>query len=243
MLVMRTKSAAGKFGGDLRMDFSSGTVGATSARLGHANPARESVILKPRPSLSKVDEATLLDRCRRHDYEAFGKIVDAYEARIFGFVKRMVSSAEEASDVTQEVFIKAFQNIHRFDGRASMRTWLFRIAHNLCIDRARKSDRSIHEVSLEMDVETNETQDIPDHRWSPDDILLNDELMEVVETGIGTMSEKLRSVLLLHDKEEMSYEEIAALLAIPVGTVKSRLFLARSHLQSVITGYLDGGKI
>jgi RNA polymerase sigma-70 factor (ECF subfamily) len=224
------------------MDASSAAVDLAGSRAGHSGSRRETVILKPRQSLSEVDEATLLDRCRRHDYEAFGKLVDAYQARIFGFVKRMVSSPEEASDVTQEVFIKAFQNIHRFDGRASMRTWLFRIAHNLCIDRARKSDRSIHEVSLEIDADSHETQDIPDHRWSPDDLLLNDELMGVVEAGIGTMSEKLRSVLLLHDKEEMSYEEIAALLTIPVGTVKSRLFLARNHLQSVISTYIEGGK-
>lgn len=235
-------STASRFGGDLQVEVSTATVAINIPRAANAISGRDTGTLKPRQSLSEVDEAALLDRCRRHDYEAFGKLVDAYQARIFGFVKRMVSSPEEAADVTQEVFIKAFQSIHRFDGRASMRTWLFRIAHNLCIDRARKTDRSLREVSLELDAETNETQDIPDHRWSPDEILLNGELMEVVEAGIGTMSEKLRSVLLLHDKEQMSYEEIAALLTIPVGTVKSRLFLARNHLQSVISNYIDGGK-
>jgi RNA polymerase sigma-70 factor, ECF subfamily len=87
-----------------------------------------------------VNELAIVERCRRQDFEAFGKLVDAYQNRVFGFVRRMVPNPEEASDITQEVFIRAFQSFHRFDGRCSVRTWLFRIAYNLCIDRARKVD-------------------------------------------------------------------------------------------------------
>ena len=85
-----------------------------------------------------VLDAVTLERLRRRDAEAFGRVVDAYQARVFGFVRRMVPTGEDAEDVTQEVFLKAYRNLPGFDGRCSLRTWLFRIAHNLCIDRARR---------------------------------------------------------------------------------------------------------
>src|SRR5580704_6823654 len=102
----------------------------------------------PRMQTDAASEAALIDRCRKQDFEAFGKLVDAYQNRVFGFVRRMVPRAEEAADVTQEVFIKAFQNFGRFDGRCSVRTWLFRIAYNLCVDKSRKNERSLTEVAL-----------------------------------------------------------------------------------------------
>lgn len=190
-------------------------------------------------SRAMVNEDSLLQRCRQQDVEAFGQFVDLYQARVYGFVRRMLPSVEEAQDVTQEVFIRAYQNIHRFDGRSPVRTWLFRIAHNLCIDRARKSDRSISPVAL--DAENDDLADFSpaDDRWRPDQIVLTEELVAVVESAIGTMSEKLRSVLLLHDREEMPYEEIASLLDVPVGTVKSRLFLARAHVQKAVLPYMQ----
>lgn len=153
----------------------------------------------------------------------------------------MVPQIEEAADVTQEVFIRAFQNFHRFDGRSSVRTWLFRIAYNLCVDRSRKVDRSLNETSLHMSGEDGEeTYDVADSRWEPEKVALNQELAMVVEQGIASMSEKLRSVLLLHDREDIPYEEIASMLSLPIGTVKSRLFLARAHLQNVLSTYLQG---
>ena len=183
-------------------------------------------------------ELAIVEGCRRKDIESFGKLLDAYQNRVFGFVRRMVPNAEEASDITQEVFIRAFQSFHRFDARSSVRTWLFRIAYNLCVDRARKVDRSPTEVSLQGTVEIDETFDVPDGRWQPDQLAIDAELAGAIEAAIGTMSEKLRSVLLLHDKEDLPYEEIARLVGVPVGTVKSRLFLARAHVQQHLRNYL-----
>lgn len=190
----------------------------------------------------QTDQATelaIVERCRRQDYEAFGKLVDAYQNRVFGFVRRMVPNAEEASDITQDVFIRAFQSFGRFDGRCSVRTWLFRIAYNLCIDRARKIGRSPSEVSLQGTTDIDETFDVPDGRWQPDQLAIDSELAEAIDVAISTMSEKLRSVLLLHDKEDMPYEEIAQMVGVPIGTVKSRLFLARAHLQQHLRNYLQ----
>jgi len=187
--------------------------------------------------IDPATEAALVDRCRKNDYEAFGKLVDAYQNRVFGFVRRMVSNADEAADVTQEVFIRAYQSFVRFDGRSSVRTWLFRIAYNLCVDRARKTNRTPSELSFAGTQEGDEDFEVADLRWTPEQIALNEELQGVVEKGILSMSEKLRSVLLLHDREDLPYEDIAQALDLPVGTVKSRLFLARAHLQKVLNEY------
>lgn len=184
-------------------------------------------------------ELALIERCRKQDDEAFARLVDVFQNRLFGFVRRMVQDRDEAMDITQETFIRAYQSIARFDGRSSLRTWLFRIAHNLCIDRARKVERRPTEYTFEGMTESEEGFDIADHRWNPETGILDDELRKVVEDGIGSMSEKLRSVLLLHDRENLQYEEIADILKIPIGTVKSRLFLARAHLQQVLRSYLN----
>ncbi|RYG74572.1 sigma-70 family RNA polymerase sigma factor, partial [bacterium] len=187
------------------------------------------------PAMNRVAEEVALDggrldRLRRRDPEAFGEVVDAYQARVFGFVRRMVPTGEDAEDVTQEVFLKAYRNIAGFDGRCTLRTWLFRIAHNLCIDRARRRGRTPETFALLAEDEPGGF-DVPDSGATPEAILMTGELQELLERAIVEMSEKLRSVLLLHDREEMPYDEIAETLGIPVGTVKSRLFLARAHLQ------------
>lgn len=192
--------------------------------------------------LDPAAEETLIARAKGRDYESFSKIVDAYQGRIYGFVKRMIRDQEEALDVTQEVFIKAYQAFDRFDGRSSLRTWLFKIAHNLCIDRARKHDRTPHEMHLDDHDGESEAFQVPDSRWDPEAMALQSELKGVIEAALASMSEKLRTVLLLQDVEDMPYEEISALLGVPVGTVKSRIFLARAHVKNYLDRYQAGGR-
>lgn len=187
--------------------------------------------------LDATTEQALIDQCRRQNYEAFGKIVDAYQHRILGFVRRMVGSLEEAEDIAQEVFVRAYQNVEKFDGRSSLRTWLFRIAYNLCVDASRKRQRMPADVQL-SEGEDGEQHEVADVRWNPESMMLNEELRQVIEDSIASMSEKLRSVLLLHDREELGYEELSGMLGIPVGTVKSRLFLARNHIQQRVSAYM-----
>ena len=184
-------------------------------------------------------ELAIIDRCRKQDPQAFGKFVDLYQNRVFGFVRRMVPQPEEAADITQDVFIRAYQSFGRFDGRSSVRTWLFRIAYNLCVDRSRKSDRSPQELSMQVGEDGEETIDVADTRWQPEQVALDAEMTQALEQAILSMSEKLRTVLLLHDREDIPYEEIAQMLGVPIGTVKSRLFLARAHLQNVLKNYLN----
>lgn len=198
--------------------------------------------LAPNKKLDLAAEQSLLEQCQRQDIEAFAKIVDAYQVRVLGFVRRMVPDHEEALDVTQEVFIRAFQSLDRFDGRCSLRTWMFRVAHNLCIDRARRAKRAPVAMSLDAGFESSEPIEFSDERWDPAQMAMNAELQAEVGRAISSMSDKLRIVLLLHDKEDMGYDEIAGIVGIPVGTVKSRLFLARRHLQEQLSQYLEREK-
>lgn len=192
-----------------------------------------------RPSEDSALDRTIISRCKNRDAEAFSMIVDQYQARIYGFVRRMLRNTEDAEDVAQEVLIKAFENFDRFDGRASLSTWLFKIASNLCIDRARKKGRRPELVSFEP-ANGEAITDLADVRWDPQMSAVTTEMEEAIEDALGQLSDKLRSVLLLHDLEELSYEEISKAVGIPVGTVKSRLFLARNQLQLALKRYLMG---
>lgn len=192
-------------------------------------------------SFDEVNERSWIEQSRRQNYEAFGKIVDAYQSRLLGFVKRMVRDQEDAQDITQETFIRAFQAMDTFDGRSTLKTWLFRIAYNLSVDRMRKRGRTPTELSIEpSDPSIESGLEFADQRWNPQEICLQEELQNVLDKAIDSMSEKLRTVLLLHDVEDLGYEEIAATVQIPVGTVKSRLFLARAHIKNSIEMYQNG---
>jgi RNA polymerase sigma-70 factor (ECF subfamily) len=186
-----------------------------------------------------LDES-LVRRCKGGDLEAFGLLVDRYQVRVNGFVRRMVRNQEDAEDIAQEVFVKAFRNIGRFDGRASLSTWLFKIAANLCIDRSRRRERRPEPVSFSSREGEWGEFDVPDGRHEPHTLTVSHEMEAVIESAVRAMSEKLRSVLLLHDLEGLNYNEIAEAVGVPVGTVKSRLFLARSQLQAALTDYMRG---
>lgn len=203
------------------------------------NIAAGALRLSQSGAADKTEEEALVRRSKHRDLEAFGRLVDAYQARVLGFVKRMVRSQEEAEDVAQETFVKAFTNIHRFDGRASFNTWLFKIAANLCIDRARKRERRPELQPL--DAINMEDAKLQDNRWDPQVCAVASEMELTIEQAISELSDKLRAVLLLHDLEGLSYDEIAEVMKLPVGTVKSRLFLARARLQSALSQFVSTG--
>ncbi len=172
-------------------------------------------------------------------FRDFGSIVDAYQSRLYGFVRRILNDDEEALDVTQEAFVRAFRNLGRFDGRCSLKAWLFKIAHNLCVDRARRRKVRFAEEPLECGEEDRQGGLASDDRWNPESVVLSDELLSVVNGAVERLSPKLKAVLLLHDREDMAYEEIAQVLELPLGTVKSRLFAAREQVAGAVRAYLQ----
>ena len=156
----------------------------------------------------------------------------------------MIPSIQDAEDLTQETFVRAYTSIRSFQSRASLNTWLFRIATNLCINycrRSRKSQAMVVSLSVDTDDDEADSQrDIPDHVYDPQRLLLNKELGAQLEAALRGLPEKLRAVVLLYDVEGLPYEEIAAIAGCPLGTVKSRLFNARAALRDKLAPYLTG---
>ncbi len=189
-------------------------------------------------------DSALVRRAQAHDRAAFNEIVLRYKGKIYNFIYRMVHSAPDAEDLTQETFLRAYTSIHSFQSRASLNTWLFRIATNLCIDYGRKSSRlsgMLTPLAQESADEGEETErEIPDVAFDPQRLLLNKELGARLDMALRQLPEKLRTVVLLHDIEGLPYEEIAGIVGCPLGTVKSRLFNARSALREKLSPYLGG---
>ena len=186
-----------------------------------------------------VADAALVKRAQANDRAAFNEIVLRYKARVYNYIYRMVHSPTDAEDLTQETFVKAYLSIASFQSRASLNTWLYRIATNLCIDFSRRGRKlqNTYSLSAETDAEEGE-RDLPDTRFDPQRLALNDELGATLDTALRDLPEKLRTVVLLYDIEGLAYDEIAAILGCPLGTVKSRLYNARASLREQLSPYL-----
>ena len=191
------------------------------------------------------DEA-LIERALNQDLAAFEALVSRYQGKIVGYAARMLNDHDEAEDVAQEAFVKAYRSLEGFRGQSSFSTWLYRIVTNLCIDRARMRKRRPQQAySLDESLDPDEDKggrDLPDLSAEPSRGVERDELRRHVRETVSQMPEKMRSVLLMCDIQGMAYEEIAAVLKIPIGTVKSRLFHARADLARRLRPYMSGAK-
>lgn len=192
-------------------------------------------------------DAYLVERTLDGDIAGFEKLVSRYQNKILGYVARMTNGdREEAEDITQEAFIKAYRNLDSFRGQASFSTWLYKIATNLCIDRARtKKRRPQQAYSLDEPFEQGEEgggREIADSRFEPSKGVERDELRSLVRQTVAEMPEKHRQVLIMCDLQGMAYENIAEVLSIPLGTVKSRIFHARADLARRLKPYMSGVK-
>ncbi len=186
-------------------------------------------------------DLALVQRAKARDRAAFNEIVLRYKAKVYNFVRRMVSDVADAEDLTQETFVRAYLSIGSFQSRASLNTWLFRIATNLCIDHSRKSKRTSENTTRlvnSYDGEEDTDREIPDLSFDPQSLLLNSELGSILESALLDLPTKLRAVVLLYDIEGLTYEEIAEVEACPLGTVKSRLFNGRNVLRQKLAPYL-----
>ncbi len=185
----------------------------------------------------------LVERVQSGDIDAYEGLVRRYQHRVYSHVCRMIGQQDEAADLTQEVFVKVYTSLNRFRGQASFQTWLYRVTANLCVDRHRRTQRA-PQVSRSLDaaVETDDGQvevDLPDWDENPERVALTGELQRQVREAVVQLSDKLRAVLVMHDLEGLGYEEIAAALDIPLGTVKSRLFNARAALRDLLQPYVQ----
>lgn len=182
-----------------------------------------------------------LRSCSVDESRRFDEIVQQHKNRIYGYICRMTHDSPDAEDLTQEVFIKAYQSLAGFRQEAAVDTWLYRIATNLVIDRFRRRQRGPLAWLTWGGSEEDPLADLPDGARDSDPAARVEltELQGRVRQAITTLPPKLRSAVVLHDMEGLSYEEVAAVTGCPVGTVKSRLFNGRAVLRRKLAGYVE----
>ncbi len=188
------------------------------------------------PQSPENREALLVQRCQSGDLEAFGELIAPYEKKVYNLAYRMSRDAEEAKDLAQEAFVKAYLALPGFRGEASFATWLFRIVANVCTDALRKR-RQQEVVSLGRQVETSDGEvmlELPDAGAGPSDVLEDLERQHAVERAVRSLPAEFRLVVVLRDIHGYSYEEIASIAGVNIGTVKSRLNRARQRLRELL---------
>ncbi len=188
----------------------------------------------------------LVSRAIEGELSAFEKLVARYQNKIIGYSARMLGDQDEAEDVAQEVFIKAYRSLDSFRGDAQFSTWIYRIATNLCIDRIRARKRRPQQAySLDEPMDKDEDKggrEIADSSAEPTREVEREELRRRVREVMSEMPEKMRTILVMCDMQGMAYDEIAKVLDCPIGTVKSRLFHARADLGRRLRPYISGVK-
>lgn len=198
-------------------------------------------------------EAELLRKAQRGDRAAFGQLVMHYQDRLFNAVLRLVGDREEARELTQEAFARGLTKIDSFRGDSSPYTWLFRIAMNLAISQLRKVQRH-RTFSLSQSGGNGKAQHAPEDQASsladrlaagtptPAADLEKREEHEQVLAALGRLDAEYRAVLVMRDIEGFDYQQMADVLGLPLGTLKSRLFRARLALRDELRGYLGEGR-
>ena len=190
---------------------------------------------------SSTGNAGLLDRLRARRPGAFEELLDLYQRPIHGFVYRLLDDPADAPDVTQEVFIKVFCKISGFRGDCSLKSWLYRIAMNEALNRRRWFRRHRRpEMPMESvdGVSGPTARGLADESQSPFDLTYRREQMALVEQALRQIDERLRCAVLLRDVEGHSYNEIAEMLQVSLGTVKSRILRGREALKRGLQRHL-----
>jgi len=181
----------------------------------------------------EVEDRDLIAKARRGDVEAYNLLVSRWEKRVFNYLLRLVSNREDALDVSQDVFLKAFQNLPKLDDPARFAGWLFRIAHNEAFSLLR---RRRPEGDLPADLRG---ADFGSGAWNSKGGLLPIELSLAVETALGRLNEDQREAVLLKVYQGFKFEEMAEILECPVSTVKSRLYTAFDLLKTMLAPSLS----
>lgn len=184
-----------------------------------------------------MTEADLIVKAQQGDEDAFAQLLDAHQGKVYGLTLRLTGSPEDAMELTQETFFNAWRGLPSFHQDSKFSTWLYRLATNATIDFLRKEKRRRSVAVSSLSVEDEEEQrvlDIPDHRFTPQSEAERRELQEAVHRGLSKLSDEHRQVLILRELNGLSYGEIAEVLSIEEGTVKSRISRARLALRKIL---------
>ena len=181
--------------------------------------------------MTSDEEKSVIDRVLSGDPDAFEQIVLEHQKNVYNLALKMVGNPDDAFDMSQETFLRAYHSLQNFRGDSRLSVWLYRLTSNTCIDFLRKKKRR-NEISLSVtdDAGKEDELDIPDDRFAPETVLGKRELRQAIQDGLASLPEVYRQILTLREIGGLSYEEIADALSLEAGTVKSRLFRARKKL-------------
>lgn len=195
------------------------------------------------PHLVPLPEATLLEEAKAGNGEAFANLVNHCERSVYRMTLRMTRNHEDAEDARQEAMLKAYANLHRFQGRSRFSTWLMRIAMNEALMKLRK--RNARQVSLEEAVESSDpkllTIEIPSRSEHPEKLYARREMLETLTEAIESLQPRARDVFVLREVEELSTRETAKVLGISMNAVKMRLRRARRELRDRLSEVFRDG--
>ena len=178
----------------------------------------------------------IVEKVLKGDIEAFSELIDKYEKMIYNLAYRIFNNTSDAEDITQEVFIKVYKNIYKCEGKQSIKTWIYTIAYNTCIDEIRKR-KGKNNISLDMDLEGEEDNfslEIASNEPTPENVLIQKEGLLEIEQAINSLNEINKSLIFLRDIKGFSYNEISEIMGLNIGTVKSRLNRARNALKNIL---------
>ena len=178
-----------------------------------------------------ADETEILRRAKAGDSRAFSLLVERYQRRVVGVAQAVVHNPDDAVELAQETFVRAYENLGKFESRSSFSTWLYRIAANLAIDFRRREGR--HTVLRGEEAE-NELDRLPSPQGNSFQETARGELNKRIHDALGELTTEHRAVILLREVEGLSYDEISEVLQCPRGTVMSRLHYARNHLKTIL---------
>ena len=182
--------------------------------------------------MRSIDENKCIKKAIAGDPDAFEQLMLQYQAQVYRLTFRMTNHAEDAADLTQEIFLKAWNNLDKFEFKSAFSTWLYRLASNLCIDFLRNSRRRQTVPLVFEDGEGEEQQiDIIDPAPPPEDVVIAAERQTHLNAAMEALEPEHREILTLRVVNDLSYTEIAAILGLKEGTVKSRLARAREKLR------------
>lgn len=205
-----------------------------------SEPVPAPQVVKPAASVDPTEEQTLVRRARQGDLAAYDDLVRRYQERIYATIYHMTSNHEDANDLAQETFIKAFQALKSFKGGSTFYTWIYRIAVNKTINflkqRKNRSHMSLDDLDFNAENDPDLVALVSDKTPRREASLA--ELQEKLNEAMQKLSEPHRLVVTLHDVQGLAHDEIAEIMDCNVGTVRSRLFYARQQLQAYLSDYL-----
>ncbi|MDQ2919393.1 MAG: sigma-70 family RNA polymerase sigma factor [Verrucomicrobiota bacterium] len=187
---------------------------------------------------AEVPDQDLVQLCQKGDADAFDQLVGRYRTRVFGMIYNMVHNEQDAWDLAQDSFLKAWKSIARFRGQSSFYTWMYRIVMNVTIDWLRKKQVKGSGAEFNDEVQLREidpaSRTVPKADALPHERMVHGEIKTRIDQAIAQLSPEHRAVILMKEIEDMQYHEIAEALDCSTGTVMSRLFYARKKLQNTL---------